>query len=523
MQQACIISNLSLAFPAQTMFDQFNFVLYSGQTSALIGRNGLGKSLLFHILHLQHLSNIAYSGQISWNIQHDYLAQLQRLDTETIAQALEVDELYHAFQRIEDNNASFEDYDLVENAWDLPQKWQQILQNAQLPLDLNYPIQQLSEGQKTKLALCRLFLKPDHYLLLDEPSNHLDVQSRHWLIESILAHPAGVCLISHDRQLLDQVQHIYALTELGLQHVRGNYTDYFELHQQHVSALTQSIQQEKRELKQLKQQQHASLMKAQKRQRKGTQLRDSNSQAKILLDFKKEQAGQSFGKLRTQQLRQIDQSQRDLQDKQITLEKIKPQKFDFQLTSNRHGEILRINHLILPYASTQKIKLSLRAGEKLQLKGANGIGKSTLLKMIEHHQNHDIFLNGDCLYLDQNFSVLKDDLSVIENLAMFNPDISEVEWRKLLGQLRIRREKALLKLAQLSGGEKLKVALLAISHTARSIDLLLLDEPENHLDIESRALLAQAIAQFQGAVILVSHDESFVEQCGIETSYLLDS
>jgi ATPase subunit of ABC transporter with duplicated ATPase domains len=522
MQQACIISNLSLVFPTQAMFDQFNFVLYSGQTSALIGRNGLGKSLLFQILHLQHHSEIVYSGQIFWHTHHDYLSQLQRLNTETIAQALEVDELFNAFQRIENNNASFEDYDLVENAWDLPQKWQQILQNAQLPIDLNYPIQQLSEGQKTKLALCRLFLKPNHYLLLDEPSNHLDVESRQWLVESILSHPAGVCLISHDRQLLDQVQHTYALTELGLQHVHGNYTDYIEQHQQHVNALTQSIQQERRELKQLKQQQHESLMKAQKRQRKGSQLRDSNSQAKILLDFKKEQAHQSFGKLRTQQLRQIDQSHRDLHDKQITLEKIKPQKFDFQLRNTRHGEILRINDLILPYAATQKIKLSLRAGEKIQLKGANGVGKSTLLKMISHQQSQTILFNGDCLYLDQNFSFLKNDLTVIENLAMFNPDISEVEWRKLLGQLRIRREKALLKLSQFSGGEKLKVALLAMSQTARSVDLLLLDEPENHLDIESRALLAQAIAKFQGAVILVSHDKCFVEQCRIEESYLLD-
>ncbi|MDO6646750.1 ATP-binding cassette domain-containing protein, partial [Acinetobacter guillouiae] len=89
-------------------------------------------------------------------------------------------------------------------------KWQQILSTAQLPLDLNFPINYLSEGQKTKLALCRLFLKQDHYLLLDEPSNNLDAMARKWLIESIQAHKAGVCIISQDLQLLNQVQHIYA-------------------------------------------------------------------------------------------------------------------------------------------------------------------------------------------------------------------------------------------------------------------------------------------------------------------------
>lgn len=521
MQQACIISNLSLAFPTQTMFTQLNFVLFSGQTSAVIGRNGLGKSLLFKLLHLQQHSDLAYSGQIAWHIQHDYLAQLQRLNAKTIAEALDISHLHNAFERIENSSANFEDYDLVENCWDLPQKWQQILSNAQLPLDLNFPIQYLSEGQKTKLALCRLFLKQDHYLLLDEPSNHLDAMARKWLIESIQAHKAGVCIISHDLQLLNQMQHIYALTAQGLQHVSGNYADYVQQHQQQIHALTQSIQQEKREFKQLKQQQHDSLMKAQKRQRKGAQLRDSNSQAKILLDFKKEQAGQSFGKLRAQQIRQADETQSSLQEKQTALEKIKPQRFDFQFQSSKQGEILRIHDLQLPYATTQNIKLSLQAGEKIQLKGANGVGKSSLLKMIDQSQSTEIFFTGQSLYLDQNFSLLNDDFSVIENLAKFNPDILEVEWRNLLGQLRIRREKALLKLGQLSGGEKLKVALLGISQHHQNIDLLLLDEPENHLDIESRELLAQAIEQFKGAVILVSHDDCFVKQSGVNEAYLL--
>lgn len=522
MQHACIASNLNLEFSTQKMFDQLNITLLSGQVSALIGRNGLGKSLLFRILDQSQALDIHYSGQVSWNIQHDYLAQLERLNAENIAQALEVDHLHHAFRRIENNTASFDDYELVENAWDLPQKWQNILENADLPTDLNFPTEKLSEGQKTKLALCRLFLKKDHYLLLDEPSNHLDSTSRQWLIESILAHPSGVCLISHDRQLLNQVQHIYALTELGLQHYKGNYEHYIQQHQLHMDALTQSINNEKKELKQLKQRQHDSLMKANKRQSKGNELRDSNSQAKIFLDFKKENAGQSLGKLRAQQTRQTDDLKNSLINRQTIVEKIKAQKFEFHLQSTKQGEILRIHDLKLPHTATNKINFALKAGEKIHLKGANGIGKSTLLKLISTHQRDDIFFSGTCLYLDQNFSLLNNDLSVIENLALYNSNLTEIEWRNLLGQLRIRREKALLKLSELSGGEKLKVALLAMSHYPDGIDLLLLDEPENHLDIESRELLSQAISQYQGAVILVSHDHFFVEQCEISEEYLIE-
>ena len=331
-------------------------------------------------------------------------------------------------------------------------------------------------------------------------------------------------MISHDQRLLNEVEYIYALSELGLQQITGNYEVYAVQHQQQLNALSKSVEQEKRDIQHLKQQQHESLMKAQKRQRNGRQLRDSNSQAKILLDFNKEQASQSLGKLKNQQIRQHEDSQAQLSEKQSRLEKIKPQKFDFQFKTTKHGEILRINDLKLPYASQQKIKLSLQAGEKIHLKGANGIGKSTLLKHIVQHVNNfevppEIYFTGNVLYLDQNFSLLNDELSVLENLARFNSTLLEVEWRNLLGQLRIRREKSLLKLAQLSGGEKLKVALLAISHSQENIDLLLLDEPENHLDLESKQLLAQAIQQFQGAIILVSHDDYFVEQCGISSEY----
>lgn len=522
MKHACIISNLNLTLSNQDIFKQLSFSIYSGQTSALIGRNGLGKSILFKILHLQQQATFPYTGQIAWDIQHSYLGQLERLNVETIAQALNVENLHTAFQRIENNTACFEDYDLVENAWDLPQEWQKILCKAQFPIDLNFPIKQLSEGQKTKLALCCLFLKKDHYLLLDEPSNHLDIQAKQWLIESILAHPAGVFLISHDHQLLDQVQHIYALSELGLQHIFGKYTDYIQQHQQYIHALSQSIQQEKREIKQLKQQQHETLMKAQKRQRKGIKLRESSSQSKILLNSKKESAEKSVGKLKSQQNIKMDQSKIDLQQKQSIWEKVTPQNFEFHTQNSKHGEILRISDLKLPFTSTKLIKLAIQAGEKIHLKGANGIGKSTLLKLIYHHQIPEIYLNAQCLYLDQNFSLLNDKLTVLDNLRTFNPNISEVEWRKLLGQLRIRGEKALLKMEFLSGGEKLKVALLGISYIAKDIDLLLLDEPENHLDIDSKKILAQAIQQFKGAIILVSHNDFFVQQCGISETFILN-
>lgn len=520
-QQACIVSNLSLELAQHKLFDQLSFQLPLNQFCGLIGRNGQGKSLLMSLLQEQS-TELAYSGQISWQCPHQHLAQLQRVQAHTIAQALDIEDLYQCFERIQQGTASFSDYDQVEQLWHLPTEWQHLLESAGLPAALDTPTQHLSEGQKTKLALCRLFLLKDHYLLLDEPSNHLDTQGRQWLIEQMAQHPTGGLIISHDRQLLSHVQGIFALNQLGLHYYGGNYALYQQQQQRQVEALSNAVQQEKRELKQLKEQQHQSQMKAQKRKKTGEKLRASGSQAPILLDAKKEQSEQSLSHLRKQQNKQLADAKDELQQKQTQLEHLKSQSFEFTQTSDKSGEILRCQHLQLTYAKTQPIDLALSAGEKLHLIGANGTGKSTLLKTLQGlipPLAGEIYCKVSAVYLDQNLSLLNENLSAIEYLCGIDSNLTEQQARTLLGNLQIRRDKALSPLTTLSGGERLKVALLGLKQQA--VELLLLDEPENHLDIESRELLAQAIRSFNGAVILVSHDESFVAECGIHASYVL--
>lgn len=160
-QQACVISQLTLEFPSKVMFKQLNFSLEYRQVSALIGRNGQGKSLLLQLLQeICPTEEMHISGQITWQTKHAYLSQLMRLSSATIAEALEIDHLYKALQRVEQGEAEYDDYDLLEGKWDLPSVWETLLRSAQLPTDLKFPVHQLSEGQKTKLALAALFLKP---------------------------------------------------------------------------------------------------------------------------------------------------------------------------------------------------------------------------------------------------------------------------------------------------------------------------------------------------------------------------
>ncbi len=159
-QQACVISQLTLEFSSKVMFKQLNFSLESNQVSALIGRNGQGKSLLMQMLNQMLKSDSSLtSGQISWHIKHAYLPQLHRLTGLTIAEALDILDIYQAFKRVEQGVASFNDYDLLEGKWDLPNLWNTLLESAHLPTNLDFPVKNLSEGQKTKLALSCLFLK----------------------------------------------------------------------------------------------------------------------------------------------------------------------------------------------------------------------------------------------------------------------------------------------------------------------------------------------------------------------------
>ena len=155
-QQACVVSNLGLAFATQTMFENLNFTLIRSHISALIGANGQGKSLLMQLLQQKLLRPT--SGLIQWQMPHAYLAQFNRVQGLTIAESLGVAEIHHAFRRLASGQASSADYHLLEGKWQLPSQWERVLNSADLPCDLDFEVKHLSEGQQCKLALCHLFM-----------------------------------------------------------------------------------------------------------------------------------------------------------------------------------------------------------------------------------------------------------------------------------------------------------------------------------------------------------------------------
>lgn len=484
------------------LFSNVSFSL-GRQITGLVGRNGVGKSVLAGLLLEQEMPD---SGQVICNGKIGYLSQLtqyqDRQDLGTIADFLDIAARLKALRRIEKGSCEQADFDLVEDGWGA---WDSLcfqLQAMGLPPDPFKQCSSLSGGELTRLMLWQLFRADYDYLILDEPSNHLDRAGRQWLIDQMSGFEGGILLISHDRLLLEYVEEIMELTPKGIRHYGGNYSFYAQQKElQHV-AIERSV---------------ANQEKAQQRAVQGNKARQSGSQPKMLLDGMKQSAQLSASARKVQFAQHLSQAEHKASELKAKLIQVKPQQIMINQSEKRVSSVLTLVALQLRYGDSKAINLSLQYGDRLHLTGNNGCGKSTLLKTITGEITPAIgHLNctTQLCYLDQHFSLLDEQQSVLDNLHQLCPAKTQTELRTMAAGAGFRRERVELPVAALSGGERMKIAMLVVSHQEGET-LLLLDEPDNHLDLESKQLLAQALVTYQGSLILISHDDVFVKEIGV--------
>lgn len=511
----CHFSELSITFNDTALFQQISGTL-TQQNQGLTGINGCGKSVLMSILALRRQPS---SGTINWLTPFYYVPQLTRLPGVTLADALGIADVRAAFRRMENGSANADDYDFLANKWDYPLRWQSLLDSAALGhLSLESPSAQLSGGEQTRLALCRAFLQQDSFLLLDEPENHLDSTGRRWLSEQLQRHPSGSLVISHDRRLLNEMQRIYELSSGGLVEYGGNYRDFSQQKERQLNALRSEEKQLQSGLRKERDELQRTLEKKAQRRRQGDRVRSSGSQSLLLLDMKKNKAEKQQSKITQRHERVMANlaEQRSVVNEKI--EHITPQMLKFAYTDEQKRVRVNTQDLRLPFGSSQPLSLTISGGEHWHIAGRNGSGKSTLLKVLTGQlaaASGRYSLHGHWRYLDQHLTLLNSALPVVEALCEFDPLVTAESWRTRLGALRIRGDKSLIPLEQLSGGEQLKVILLALTCSSPLPDILLLDEPDNHLDLDSRRLLEGVLRSYKGALLLVSHDEEFVNNCGV--------
>ena len=519
-QRLLQLDQLSFNLPdGRVLFDHLSHT-FNTRATGIVGANGCGKSLLGQLLSAQQAPS---AGTVRRQGRTYAVAQL--LDPQrypNIAALAGVEPILAALQRIALGSIDDGDHSLAIDQWDCAARLEAQLQQIGLGhLNAETRTDALSGGERQRVALLGAWLSKADWLILDEPSNHLDIDQQHKLAEQIDRWPNGLVLISHDRGLLEHVNEIVELSPVGLAVYGGNYSEYALAREQQQQSLQSALQGERAQAKREQREMVVQMERQQRRNARGDrQARDGN-QTKLITNAQKERSENSQGKLRlNQQVAREQQQQRiaeaharcapDIQRAMLSPESVVP-----------NGKLLlQLNDVILPFGSAAPLNLTLTGPARMAVSGANGSGKSTLLRVIAGELpvlEGELIRNCHLGWLDQHAGLQYPERTAVQWLYVSNPELPEAEARTRLAQMGIDAHRAMLKTCQLSGGERLKIALAAQLYAQQPPQLLLLDEPDNHLDLPSRIALEQMLDQYPGALIVVSHDEVFLQGIRLDT------
>lgn len=505
------ISNLEKSFGVDKIFENVTFDIKDKEKIGLVGKNGVGKTTLMKIIYgLEEPS----AGQVSKRkaLKVGYLEQVYSFNDEMLTEdvlRLSFSDLYNiedemnALQKTFENLANEEldkaikKYSLLHDKYEalggynIKEKSDKITIGLDISSSmLKSRFNTLSGGEKTRVVLGKILLENPDVLLLDEPSNHLDIKSVEWLEEYLKSYDGSALIVSHDRYFLDRVaDKIVELGSDGASIYNGNYSKYV-------------VQKELKFLKDLKdyenQQKKIKKMEEQiKRYRIWGEMRDSDKMYKRAKELEK-------------RLEKIDELKKPIKDKKIK---------SFALNSSeRTGKIvLDIKEASKSYGENilfTDVNLTVFYKDSIAILGENGTGKSTLIKMIlnEIPLNSGEIKLGSKLnigYLPQEISFEDENLRIIDYFS-YRYNITIGETRNELAKILFTDDDVFKKISNLSGGEKTRLKLLTLMYEKSNV--LILDEPTNHLDIESRESLEEDLINYDGTIIFISHDRYFIDK-----------
>jgi len=492
------LTALTLIRGAKPLLEAADLTLNPGEKVGLIGANGSGKSSLFALLRneLQPDAGDAFFPS-SWRVAH--VAQetpaLERpaldyaIDGDTHLRRLEAEladaEARHDGHRIGELHAALADAD----AYTVRSRGEQLLTGLGFSHDqMNLPVASFSGGWRMRLNLAQALMSPSDLLLLDEPTNHLDLDAILWVEDWLKRYPGTLIIISHDRDFLDGVVNVIAhIDERKLKRYGGNYSQFEKQRAINLSLNQATFEKQSRERAHL--QSFIDRFKA-----KASKAKQAQSRMKMLAkmeDLAPIHAAAAF-------------------------------QFEFREPDRAPNPLLVLEEVVAGYTAPlppagegakpilRDINLNLQAGQRIGLLGVNGAGKSTLIKTIAGELPP---LTGDAhwgkglaigYFAQHQVEMLRHDQSPLWHLAKIAPTVREQELRNFLGGFNFPGTMVSSPIAPFSGGEKARLALALI--VWQKPNLLLLDEPTNHLDLETREALTVALAQFEGTLVLVSHD-----------------
>ncbi|MBP9997350.1 MAG: ABC-F family ATP-binding cassette domain-containing protein [Lachnospiraceae bacterium] len=501
------VNNISKTFTNKNVLNDASFFLNEHDKAALIGINGCGKTTLINII-MEKLSADSGTVTISKDTTVGYLPQNAIVESDNTiydeviavkADLLKAEEKLREMEMLmgeykgEQLNDLMNEYHLKSEQFERA-GGNMIMSEVYGTLkglgfdesDFNTPVKILSGGQKTRVALAKLLVGRPDIIILDEPTNHLDMSSILWLETYLLNYSGTVLIVSHDRFFLDKI--VNKVIELSGGHLNtytGNYTDY---------AAKKAIQ----------------------------RVSELNAYLKNVRDIKHQQ--EVIDKLRSfnreKSIKRADSRQKML-DKMEVVEK--PEEINDQMQIvlvpriESGNDVLSIEGLTKSYSNTlfDNIDIFLRKGEHVAIIGDNGTGKTTILKIINELVTPDsgkikLGANVTIGYYDQEHHVLHDEKTIFDEISDEYPTLTNTEIRNVLAAFLFTNDDVFKKISSLSGGEKGRVSLAKLMLS--EANLLILDEPTNHLDITSKEILENALNNYEGTVLYVSHDRYFINK-----------
>lgn len=504
------VNQLSKYFAADLILSNIKFEIQTNDRVALVGRNGAGKSTLLKIIAGYESHD---GGEIirPKGTMIGYLAQNTGLESEKSIwdEMLAVFDHLHSMEkdlrRLEEkmsdpdilsNQTEYDrvlkDYDLLQvqfkekGGYQYEADIRSVLHGLNFhSFDYSTKISTLSGGQKTRLALAKLLLTRPDILILDEPTNHLDIDTLSWLEQYLQGYNGAILIVSHDRYFLDKVvNQVYEISRHQLTKFPGNYSSY----------LDQKAANYERDMKLYEKQQ---------------------DEISKLQDFIQRNLARASTTKRAQsrrkQLEKIDRMDRPKGDE-------KSASFSFQIERQSGNDVMKVDALSVGYHNdivSENIFFNLSRGDSTALVGPNGVGKSTLLKTIVEklpsiNGNIQYGSNVSIGYYDQEQAELSSNKKVLNELWDEYPLKSEKEIRTVLGNFLFSGDDVLKIVSTLSGGEKARLALAKLM--LQNSNFLILDEPTNHLDLDSKEVLENALIDYPGTILFVSHDRYFINR-----------
>ncbi|MDR0454246.1 MAG: ATP-binding cassette domain-containing protein [Deferribacteraceae bacterium] len=514
------VSNISYNLPDSVpLLSNISFTVNYGDKIALIGNNGSGKTTLARIAAgiLPPLS-----GTVTSNADIFYLPQTMPPVNGNAGSLLDVKGKVAALEAIEAGNAPEEYFLIIDNDWDMREQIVKELAFWNIShICLKHDITAISGGEKEKLLLAGAFLSGADIIIFDEPTNSLDASSRNIFMKRLQETNTGALIISHDRNVLEHIPYMMELERGKLFFYGGNYTFYRAEKEKELRILEQKQTTVKSEIKRLK----STMVKDTEKAARNVKVGKSNiakaRYPRIVAQARKGLSEISLAKKRDISVNKIEKADNKLKELTAELKK-HPLKIPMPENPFVRERLVEFQFISFSYEDRvilENFNLLVYGGERLAVAGNNGVGKTTLIKLIMgilEPQKGTVMRNGHFICLDQNLSIIDPKKSVLENMRAINPALTINEAHKTLANFNFRNTQTDKLAKNLSGGELLRCCMATILATDRHPDLIIMDEPTNNLDIYSLEILESALNQYRGGLIIISHDETFLDNVGVE-------